>query len=51
MPCPLASHEMRLSSLLFIVRFSPLVGVRSAQAGLNLMIQSSEIFIMTVRFP
>lgn len=42
-------NETKLTA--FHCPFQPLVGVRLAQAGLNLMIQSSEIFIMTVRFP
>lgn len=52
MPCPLASDEMRRGSLLSpLCPFQPLVGTHLARASLNLMIQSSEIFIMTVRFP
>lgn len=51
MPCPLASDESRQGSLLFLVHCSPWLGFHSARASLNLMIQSSEIFIMTVRFP
>lgn len=51
MPGPLVADEMRRCSLLFLVHFSPMVGMHLAWASLNLMIQSSEIFIMTVRFP
>lgn len=51
MSCPLASDEMRRGSHASPCPFQPLVGMHLARASLNLMIQSSEIFIMTVRFP